>query len=252
MIQKFETIITPFDLERTVHVYLPEGWNFSGKRYPVMYMFDGHNLFSDEDATYGKCWGLKDYLDETRLDIIIVGVECNHEGNERLSEYCPYDVPDDCWGGFDGRGQATMDWMVEELKPYVDHHYPTLPDRSHTFIGGSSMGGLMSLYAVGCYNGTFSRAACLSPSAGLCFNDIWQDLSACGLDPDTRVYISWGSDEARDKGRLAKVCADNLAISHLMSEKGANTYPYLHVKGGHNEASWEKEIPIFMEYLYKW
>lgn len=252
MIQKHQTTITPFGLSRTLHIYLPDDWETSGRRYPVLYMFDGHNLFFDQDATYGKCWGLKDYLDRTHTQVIVVGVECNHEGNNRLSEYCPYDVPDDWWGGFDGRGTRYMDWLVGELKPQVDQYFPTLPDRSHTLIGGSSMGGLMSLYALGCYNHVFSRGACLSPSVRLCYPQLWADLEKSSVDPDTRAYISWGSEEVRDKQALAKASADNLALAHLMSQKGADVYPYLNLGGGHNEASWEREIPLFIEYLMEW
>ena len=251
MIQKHQTIITPFGLPRTLHIYLPDNWETSGRRYPVLYMFDGHNLFFDQDATYGKSWGLKDYLGRTHTQVIVVGAECNHEGNQRLSEYCPYDVPDDWWGGFEGRGILYMDWMAGELKRWVDQSFPTLPDRRHTLVGGSSMGGLMSLYAVGRYNRVYSRAACLSPSVRLCYPQIWGDLENSALDPDTRIYLSWGSEEVQDKAALAKATADNLAITHMMGEKGAAVYPYLHLNGGHNEASWEQEIPLFMDFLMK-
>ena len=81
MIIKKEVLITPFNLNRMLHIYVPDGAFRSKKRYPVMYMFDGHNLFDDEEATYGKSWGLKDYLEQTRLPLVVVGLECNHEGN---------------------------------------------------------------------------------------------------------------------------------------------------------------------------
>ena len=69
-------------------VYLPDDWQSSGRRYPVVYMFDGHNLFFDSTATYGTCWGLKEYMD-AHPQAIIVAPECNHEGNARLEEYSP-------------------------------------------------------------------------------------------------------------------------------------------------------------------
>ena len=92
MIEKFEVLITPFSLKRMIHVYLPDDYYNHQESYPVMYMFDGHNLFNDQDATYGKSWGLKDFMDSYDKKMIIVGIECNHEGNQRLSEYCPYDL----------------------------------------------------------------------------------------------------------------------------------------------------------------
>ena len=81
----------PAESARTLHVYLPNGYEESDERYPVMYFFDGHNLFFDSYATYGKSWGLKDFLDRWEKPLIIVGMECSHEGDGRLSEYCPYD-----------------------------------------------------------------------------------------------------------------------------------------------------------------
>ena len=64
---------------------------YKEERLPVLYMFDGHNLFFDDVATYGKCWGIKDYLDKNDGRIIVVGIECNHNGDQRLNEFTPYD-----------------------------------------------------------------------------------------------------------------------------------------------------------------
>ena len=128
-------------------------------------MFDGHNVFFDSDATYGKSWGMKNYMDRTKTQLIIVAVECNHSpDNGRLKEYSPFSFEDPKYGAVQGLGKMTMEWMVNWLKPYIDKRYRTLPDRAHTYIAGSSMGGLMSLYAVVAYNQVFSGAAALSPS----------------------------------------------------------------------------------------
>ena len=89
MVETFDVSITPYGLTRRTFVYLPDDWQTSGKKYPVLYMFDGHNLFFDSTATYGTCWGLKEYCD-AHPNWIIAAPECNHEGNKRLEEYCPY------------------------------------------------------------------------------------------------------------------------------------------------------------------
>ena len=138
---------------RRTFVYLPDDWQTSGKKYPVLYMFDGHNLFFDSTATYGTCWGLKEYCD-AHPNWIIAAPECNHEGNKRLEEYCPYQS--DWFGGITGTGHEYMEWLTKEFKPMMDKRYPTLPGRANTAIGGSSMGGLMSLYAITAYNKVFS------------------------------------------------------------------------------------------------
>ena len=79
MVETFDVSITPYGLTRRTFVYLPDDWQTSGKKYPVLYMFDGHNLFFDSTATYGTCWGLKEYCD-AHPNWIIAAPECNHEG----------------------------------------------------------------------------------------------------------------------------------------------------------------------------
>ena len=76
------------DTPRKAYIYLPASYQKElDRRYPVMYMFDGHNVFFDEDATYGKSWGMNKYMEESGKDLIIVAVECNHQGNNRLKEF---------------------------------------------------------------------------------------------------------------------------------------------------------------------
>ena len=123
MLIQQETWITPLDETRTLHLYIPDGLA-PGQKVPVLYMFDGHNLFVDENATYGKSWGLKDYLDQTGLPLVVVGLECNHEGNRRLWEFSPYDFADPVWGEVQGQGELLLDWMSGELKEWVDENLP--------------------------------------------------------------------------------------------------------------------------------
>ena len=130
MVVKRDFIYTPKGKNRPLHIYLPEGYDESYEHYPVMYFFDGHNLFFNEDATYGKSWGLKDFLDSWGKKIIIVGIECGHDGQERLSEYLPY--PANKGSRFDvfvPMGKETMDWIVNEIKPVIDRDYRTIPFR---------------------------------------------------------------------------------------------------------------------------
>ena len=125
------------DTPRRAYIYLPESYDEEpDRRYPVMYMFDGHNVFFDEDATFGKSWGMNDYMERTGKQLIIVGVECNHQGNCRLSEYSPVTFENAELGKIRGRGSTTMNWMVNELKPYIDEHFRTLPDRRNTILCG--------------------------------------------------------------------------------------------------------------------
>ena len=99
-IEEFELPIEPLaQSPRKIWVYLPDDYDESRKRYPVLYMFDGHNLFDDSLATYGKSWGIRDYLDGTHLPLVVIGQDCNHTGNARLEEYSPFQPDSHTWIG---------------------------------------------------------------------------------------------------------------------------------------------------------
>lgn len=248
MVEKFSVHITPFDLERTVQVYLPDDWQTSRQKYPVLYMFDGHNLFFDQDATYGKSWGLKEFLDGWDKKIILVGVECNKEGDGRLREYCPYRQRGWLSPDFEGRGQEYTEWLCGELKPLIDKKYPTLPGRSNTGIAGSSMGGLMSIYGVAAYNDVFSKAACLSSVIRLCRRQLLGSIQ--NIHPDTRVYLSWGTEETKKVGKFSPTAIANREIAEAFWKQGAMATIFCQEGGRHCEADWEKQVPGFMEYLW--
>ena len=245
MIEKFEVLITPFNSLRRMHVYLPDDYYFSEQHYPVMYMFDGHNLFDDQDATYGKSWGLKDFLDQYDKKLIVVGMECSHEGNERLNEYCPYSLDSNFFGHIEGKGKLMMDWVITELKPLIDQKYRTYPFRECTGIAGSSMGGLMALYTVIMYNDYFSKAACISPAISMCMKALVNDYKQQSISPDTRVYFSFGTNEV--KGRYGKqAMLEKIGwFNGRLVENLAASYINVIDQGRHNEASWQKENPVY-------
>lgn len=257
MYLKKDIRFSPTNKIRGLHIWLPEDYQRTNERYPVMYFFDGHNLFFDEYATYGKCWGLKSFMEQWDKPMILVGLECGHEGNERLNEYLPYPVDAEPFRGFTGIGDATWRWILEDLKPSIDREYRTWPFRECTAIGGSSMGGLMSLYGVVKYNQWFSKAACLSSSIYICLSRLIQDIELCSMNPDTRVYLSWGTNEARgirdttQEDRESLTYRQNYRIARMLEEKGAVTKLWCQVGGGHCEADWEKQVPDFMEFLWK-
>jgi len=233
--------------ERYVYIYLPQSYNKDQqKRYPVLYMFDGHNVFFDEDATYGKSWGMKKYMDRTRKQLIIVAVECNHMGNGRLEEYSPVNFDNATLGKIKGRGRIYMNWLIRELKPYIDENYRTLPDRNNTAICGSSMGGLMALYAGTVYNHIFQRAACLSPSIWVNTGKILELIAGAHIRRDTAIYMDYGSEEMFNHAANSEAL---ISTSHLLLTKRVNLALRVVPGGTHSEASWEKQIPIFMDCL---
>ena len=257
MIVKRDCIYTPKGTNRPLHIYLPDDYVWSTERYPVMYFFDGHNLFLNEDATYGKSWGMKEFLEGWGKKMIIVGIECGHDGEERLSEYLPYMANKGShFDRFEPMGQATMDWIVNEIKPVIDRDYRTIPFRECTGIGGSSMGGLMALYAGIHYNRWFSKAACVSSAIGFCMRPLMADMRRSEMNPDTRLYLSWGTREAwgcknPDKeDRSSKTYGWNKRVADYAASVGAAVKLHCQVGAGHCEADWEKLVPIFMDFLW--
>lgn len=237
--------------KRNAYIYLPETYNKDlGKRYPVLYMFDGHNVFFDADATYGKCWGLKEYLDETETELIVVAVECNHSPDHgRLKEYSPFTFFEPVIGTIDGRGKTTMEWFVHSLKPDIDRRYRTLKDRENTFVAGSSMGGLMSLYAVLEYNRYFSRAAALSPSIWVAPGRMERLINENPIHPDTVIYMDYGELEMENRMNMRRQFSQMTA---MLMERGIMVNSRIIPGGSHCEASWEKQIPFFIQtLLYK-
>ncbi len=235
---------------RTAYIYLPKGYHKEknkDKRYPVLYMFDGHNVFFDSDATYGKSWGMKEYMDKTKTQMIIAAVECNHSPNHgRLSEYSPFTFKTPELGFIPGYGKATMEWYTGVFKQLVDSQYRTIPDRGHTFIAGSSMGGLMSVYALLEYNHVFSRAAALSPSLWISPAEVQNLLSSAHFEADTVLYMDYGSEEFGNHKNMRRTFGE---LATLLMWRKLSLHCRIVPDGSHCEASWEKQIPFFMETL---
>lgn len=249
MVKKWNITIPKLsgDTPRRAYIYLPDSYEKEPDgRYPVLYMFDGHNVFFDEDATYGKSWGMNKYMEQSKKPLIIVGVECNRQGNGRLKEYSPVNFENSELGKIKGLGRVYMHWLINELKPYIDKNYRTLPDRKNTIIAGSSMGGLMSLYAVTVFNHVFQRAACLSPSLWVAPGKVLEMVARAHIRRDTCIYLDYGALEMFNHAANAEAL---ISTSHLLMTKRVNLAMRIVPEGTHSEASWERQIPIFMECL---
>ena len=249
MVYKWNVTIPRLSGEKTrrAYIYLPASYRKDAeKRYPVMYMFDGHNVFFDSDATFGKSWGMNQYMEESGKELIIVAVECDHEGNRRLIEYSPMSYENATMGRIRGKGNVYMNWLVNTLKPYIDQNYRTLPDRRNTILCGSSMGGLMALYGVTVYNHIFQRAACLSPSIWVSPGKVLEIIARAHIRRDTCIYMDYGSEEMFNHAANAESL---ISTAHLLLTKRVNLALRVVPGGDHSEASWERQIPIFMDCL---
>ena len=249
MVKKWNVTIPKLSGDRTrrAYIWLPDDYDKeTEKRYPVMYMLDGHNVFFDEDATFGKSWGMAKFMQENPRDLIIVGVECNHEGNRRLVEYSPLTYTNSEHGSIKGKGSITMNWLIRTLKPYIDETYRTLTDRKNTIIAGSSMGGLMALYGATTYNHIFQRAACLSPSLWVAPGKVLEMVARAHIRRDTAIYMDYGELEMFNHAATQE---SMISTAHLLLAKRVNLALRIVPGGNHSEASWERQIPIFMDCL---
>jgi predicted alpha/beta superfamily hydrolase len=199
--------------DRRLVVYLPPGYHAAGEsRYPVLYMQDGQNLFDGRTSFVpGQHWHLGETADnlirEAAVEpLIIVGVY--NAGGRRIEEYTP---TADSGVGAGGRADLYGRMLAEELKLYVDATYRTKPGREHTGIGGSSLGGLVSLYlGLGCAE-TFGRVIAMSPS--LWWDDCWllRNLDAVARGPRAKVWLDAGTMEGASTDCHAESLADALA-----------------------------------------
>ena len=257
MLIKQDFYFHALDAHRPLHIRVPD---WGDPPFPVMYFFDGHNLFRDEDATYGKSWGLDAYCASWDKPIIIVGMECAHEGNKRLSEYLPYENGYGWLRGIPALGEQTMHALIHELKPYIDSKFPTIPFRECTGIGGSSMGGLMAAYGLVKYNQYISKAACLSPSIGSVSGKLWHDMNNTSLSPDSRIYLSWGTLEGYggvqkldpwQEDTTSWLYKTNRITANKVIAAGGAAKLYCQVGGRHCEADWERQLGLYMPFLWQ-
>ncbi len=162
---------------RRIWLYLPPGYESSKEKYPVIYMHDGQNLF-DEATSFAGEWGIDEYLDSIysmgKKAAIIVGIDNGQV--KRMVEYNPYTFQQ--FG--EGEGDKYVDFLVKNLKPYIDRNYRTLKNKQNTFIAGSSMGGLISFYAILKYPKVFGGAGVFSPA-------FW---TAPGIDNMVRTHAA--------------------------------------------------------------
>jgi predicted alpha/beta superfamily hydrolase len=229
---------------RRIWVYLPSSYHQTQERYGVLYMQDGQNLFQTHTSAFGD-WGIDKTL--TKLEnkgnknIIVVGID--NGGEHRANEYAPWNRPK--LGG--GEGLHYSQFVAHTLKNYIDEHFRTKPEREHTGIGGSSMGGLISFYAGLKYPEIFSQLAILSPS-------FWFN----------RQIFEWVKEHP--KRYETTICMiGSRTESYAMERDMTNMYWTLRNigyrpdelafqvrnKGKHNERFWAKEFSYIYQTLFK-
>ena len=229
-------------LDRDLMIYLPPSYDTTDRRYPVLYMQDGQNLF-DPALAFAGSWRVDlamDHAATRRREGIVVGIPNMGEG--RLAEYSPFDDPEN------GPGRATdyVQYMAETIKPLVDGRFRTMPAAESTGVAGSSMGGLLSLFAFFHRPDVFGIMAALSPSLWYAGRAILGLLEGAPAPPG-RLYLDVGRQEGE------QTLDDARHLRDLLRAKGYQpgvTLRYVEDRGGrHEEAAWSRRFRAALPFL---
>ncbi|HXC99447.1 MAG TPA: alpha/beta hydrolase-fold protein [Verrucomicrobiae bacterium] len=229
---------------RRIWLYLPPDYATSTNTYPVLYMHDGQNVFDDATSFAGE-WGVDETLDQLHAqgDPGCMVVAVDNDGQHRMEEYQPDFKQND-----GGEGGKYVDFLVHTLKPYIDQHYRTRPDRINTGIAGSSLGGIISLYAGLKYPDVFGRVCVFSAPLYMQPKLSELALQAKPLKPATRFYFLCGLKETTPPDRLAKLQQQMVESLAVAGFKIDDLRTVVSPDGQHAEWFWRREFPA----AYKW
>lgn len=243
---------------RDILVYLPPTYAKDQRRYPVIYMHDGQNLFDPETSFAGE-WGVDETMEQLAanegVEAIIVGVP--NTGKHRIDEYSPFVEPR--LGG--GRGDSYLAFLAHTLKPVIDRDFRTLPSRTHTGLMGSSMGGLISLYGFFRFSEVFGLAGVMSPSLWFGGESVFNYVGSADYTPG-RIYLDAGTRELGEDLRdglphratsSRRYYTSVRQMKRILIRKGYRpTVNLMHVEekwAGHGESSWARRLPDALRFL---
>lgn len=239
----FAFVMDGLDRQRTIRLYLPPNYHQSQQAYPVLYMHDGQNLF-DERTAYAGEWNVDESLNQLAqqqiLELIVVAID--NGGDKRMNELSPWE--NKRFGPPEGK--EYMDFIVNVVKPYIDSNFRTLSDVKHTGIMGSSMGGLISHYAIHAYPTVFGMAGIFSPSYWYS-TEVFEFTKTHKADLDAKLYILFGDKEGDgmivDSGRMMRQLK-------TQGHPRENTQ-FKRIAGGeHNELLWREAFPEAVTWLF--
>ncbi len=237
---------------RDVAVYLPPGYDDDpGRRFPVLYMHDGQNVFDAATSFLGIEWGVDEAAERLiaagRIEPLIVVAVYNTP--DRVAEY----TPDPGAGGAGGNAAAYGRFLVEELKPMIDGAYRTLPGREHTGVAGSSLGGLVSMYLGLAHPETYSRLGVVSPSVWWADRAILARVAAAPRS-ETRIRVDIGTAEGSSPRDAAEAVQGARDLRDALVARGwvqGRDLQYEEASGApHNEAAWAARVPALLEFLF--
>ena len=232
-------VIPELSRHRVVRIFFPSSYYASSRKYPVIYMQDGQSLFYEPEH-HSDSWYVDSLVNSfpANRQVIIVGIG-NGGNKHRMTEYNPYD-------GYYGREEGVLytKFIVNVIKPYIDQHYKTKASVKNTAIVGSSMGGIIAMYAAVKFDNVFGYAGILSPAFWVA-PQIYQDVANSPINHKSMFFFSCGSEEGNETDQITKM--DSILRKKNLSAK--NLPAPLILRGAkHNEQQWRMAFDLF----YKW
>lgn len=243
--------VSGYGLEpRDVFVWLPPDYEISRRRYPVLYMQDGQNVF-DNALSYAGEWGADEAataLAGRGLPCIVVGVP--NAGKDRMSEYSPWTRSSARFGTVEGRGAAYLAFLQNTVRGLVNLSFRTLTEPERTGIAGSSLGGLISAYASLAHPDVFGYCVAMSPALWFSFGEIF-DFAARPRARRARFYIDIGAQEGRWRagGGVSSLVRDARKLRDTLLEAGHVVACIEDAEGRHTEADWRRRFPAALEWF---
>ncbi|WP_432670952.1 alpha/beta hydrolase [Flavobacterium sp. SM2513] len=235
----FEIFSPELNVQKKIWVYLPKDYSTSNKKYPVIYMHDAQNLFDAKTSYVGE-WEVDETLNKMNAQIIVIGIE--HGNEKRIDELTPY--KNEKYGG--GNGDNYLEFIVKTLKPKVDSVYQTKSNTKNTAIFGSSLGGLISFYAVLKYPEVFGKAGVFSPS--FWFSAEIYTLMESSEKTKARIFLLCGDKESEN------MVSDLKKMETLLDRNRCyclNLNKSVIVKDGeHNEKLWRENFEQAVKWLF--
>ncbi|MFA6844836.1 MAG: alpha/beta hydrolase-fold protein [Sphaerochaetaceae bacterium] len=207
MLQVFKTKTSTIDEDITFRVFTPDSYKKGNSHYPVLYIMDGQNIFMDEDSVDGKSWNFSDYYEKYHAflpEVIIVGIDCPLDNERRTALYIPFtkdfsnNESENYHAKVEGKGKQYLLVIIEELKPWIDSNFRTIPSARYTAIGGDSSAGVLSLYAIVKYPQVFSRFLSLSGAFYHWFDALEKEIDYSDFN-FAYCYFDYGG---KDCGRI--------------------------------------------------
>jgi predicted alpha/beta superfamily hydrolase len=235
--------------QRTLIVYLPPGYEHDSERhYPVLYLHDGQNVFDRATAFMGQEWQVDEtaqtLIEQGKIEpLIIVGIY--NMGEQRIHEYTQtHDDRKQAGGqaGLYGR------FLVEEVKPFIDRRYRTLVEPQHTGLGGSSLGGLVTMHLGLRYPHYFGKLMVMSPSVWWDRGVILREVEWLKAKPATRIWLDMGTKEGHILLEQARMLRDHLLAQDWRLKDDLH---YHEARGArHTESAWAKRVGPALRFLF--